>query len=337
MVPASALARTVTTVLLAAAFAHANAQLLVVNDNDNITYNTDTLLHDLTAAGFAYDVYDIPTAGAPPTSALMDGYDQVIWYCSTDGLDLGFWNATAQIDIIDRILAGKRMWIIGADVLFAQYGTAPITFTSGDFLFDFMGIASYDVQSYGDDDNTGCPGLVVTPEAEGSFAPALNWIFPTAWWVDGVTPTPDATAIYTMGPEPYVLDGAISMLHFDPPGSNVMSTLFDPALIGTFEARVDFLLESLGYAGYAGMPERAQSFGPRLSPNPVLDRVELRSVEIIHGVTVTNARGVVVLQLAPAPAGRSVMLDLATLPSGAYVATVTDPLGQRSSVVLVKE
>lgn len=184
--------------------ATANAQVLVVNDNDNITYNSDTLLNDLTEAGIIYDVYDIPTTGTPPTGTLMDGYDQVIWYCSTDGVNLGFWDPATQTNLTDRILSGKKTWIIGQDLLFALYGAAPVSFMVGDFPADFMGIASYDVQSYGDDGNTGCPGMVVDPGVAGSFSPAFNWTFATSWWVDGVTPGTDATPIYAMGPAPYV-------------------------------------------------------------------------------------------------------------------------------------
>ena len=113
--------------------------------------------------------------------------------------------------------------------------------------------------------------------------------------------------------------------------------LFDPALIGTFEARLEFLQQSLAYAGSTGVAEHVPSFGLRLSQNPVLDRVELRSAEIIRVITLTDARGVAVWRLVPEASGRSAMLDLAALASGTYLATVTDPRGQHSSVVLVKQ
>ena len=65
--------------------------VLLVNDNDNITYNTDTLLNDLLAAGLNVTVWSIPDSGGMlPDLAAMTGYDQVIWYASTDGVDLGF-------------------------------------------------------------------------------------------------------------------------------------------------------------------------------------------------------------------------------------------------------
>ena len=49
MALAKAIARTSFSAVAATfLFATVNAQVLVVNDNDNITYNTDTLLNDLT-------------------------------------------------------------------------------------------------------------------------------------------------------------------------------------------------------------------------------------------------------------------------------------------------
>lgn len=321
------------------AFVKADAQVLVVNDNNNITYNTDTLLNDLTAAGIVYDVYDMAASGGiPPTAALMDGYDQVIWYCSTDGVDLGFWDPDAQVDIIYRILDGRKTWIIGQDLLYAGYGAAPLTFSIGDFPTDFMGIVSYDVQSYGDDGNVGCPGMVVDPGVSGNFSPGFGWVFPTLWWVDGVTPTTDVTAIYAMGPGPYTLEGAISMLHFHPAGMNVMSTLFDPALIGTFNARVTFLQETLDYMDlFAGVAlVDATLPGLQLSQNPVGDRVEVTCPEAITMIVVLDARGTTVLSRAFLN-DRKADLDLHGWGSGTYIVSVTTSSGRRIATVLMKE
>ncbi len=340
MAHAAATARIIYSTLAALIlFATANAQVLVVNDNENITYNTDTLLNDLTAAGITYDVFDMPTTGTPPDGTLMDSYDMVIWYCSTDGVDLGFWDPVAQTNLTDRILAGRKTWIIGQDLLYANYGVAPVSFTTGEFPLDFMGIASYDVQSYGDDGNAGCPAMVVAHGVAGSFSAGFNWIFSTAWWVDGVTPAADATPIYAMGPVPYVLEGAISMLHFHAPGTSVMSTFFDPALIGTFADRVTFLQETLAYidvvAGAAG--NTLQRPGLRLSQNPASDRVVLSSPERIQEATLLDARGMVVLRQGPIGTERTANLDLQGLTSGSYIVVVSGATGRRLAAVLVKE
>jgi hypothetical protein len=214
-----------------------------------------------------------------------------------------------------------------------------VTFTTGDFPADFMGISSYDVQSYGDDGNAGCPAMVVDPAVASSFSATFNWIFPTSWWVDGVTPGTDATPIYAMGPAPYVLEGAISMVHFHAPGTSVMSTFFDPALIGTFADRVTFLQETLAYmdmfAGVDGTP--LPSIGLQLSQNPATDRVVITSPERIQEVSLLDARGIVVLRQAPGGIERTVNLDLQELATGSYIAVVSGPTGRRLSAVVIKD
>ncbi len=279
---------------------------LVVNDNDYITYNTDTLLSDLTAAGIVFDLYDVAgSGGVPPDVATLNAYDDVIWYCSTDGVGLGFWDAAAQVSIADRILNGRRTWIIGQDLLYAEYGAAPIAFSTGDVPTDFMGVASYDVQSYGDDGNVGCPGMVVDPGVAGAFLPGFTWIFPTLWWVDGCTPTADADPIYAMGPAPYALEGAVSMIHFHPAGMNVMSTFFDPALIATYAERVAFLQQTLAYMASfpIGVEELPAPTSVQVRFDAFASALLLRNSDPLQSITILDAHGRTVQRSGPWPAG----------------------------------
>lgn len=279
---------------------------LVVNDNDYITYNTDTLLSDLTAAGIVFDLYDVAgSGGVPPDVATLNAYDDVIWYCSTDGVGLGFWDATAQVNIVDRILNGRRTWIIGQDLLYAEYGAAPISFGTGDMPTDFLGVASYDVQSYGDDGNVGCPGMVMDPGVAGAFLPGFTWIFPTLWWVDGCTPTADADPIYAMGPAPYALEGAVSMLHFHPVGMNVMSTFFDPALIATYMDRVTFLQQTLAYMATfsSGVEEHPGATSMRIHFDASGNALLLQNRVPFRSITILDAQGRAVQRAGALPAG----------------------------------
>lgn len=310
---------------------------LVVNDNDYITYNTDTLLNDLTAAGIAYDVYDVPgSGGVPPDVATLNAYDNVIWYCSTDGVDLGFWDATAQVNLTDRLLNGGSTWIIGQDLLYAEYGAAPVAFSTGDFPTDFMGVASYDVQSYGDDGNVGCPAMVVDPGAAGAFLPGFGWIFSTLWWVDGCTTTTDADPIYAMGPAPYVLEGAVSMIHFHPVGMNVMSTFFDPALIDTYENRVLFLQQTMAYLASSSSAVVALNTGPAIQAvfDPNGDALLLQAMEPLEAVEIMDLRGAVVARAGARPSGSYALpLDPA---AGLYTVRVTTEDGRRCSARFVR-
>ncbi|MEO8066544.1 MAG: hypothetical protein ABI599_02510 [Flavobacteriales bacterium] len=315
----------------------ASAQVLFVNDNDNITYNTDTILNDLVATGLAFDTYDIPDMGAPPDGSVLGNYATVIWYCSGDGADLGLWDPTAQAALVDLVLAGKTLWLIGTDALYAQYGSAPVTFTSGDFALDALGIASYDVQSYGDDGGLGCPQMDVAPGVAGQFAATLLWSFSTFWWADGCTPTLDAEAVYIMGPSSYALFGAQSMIHFHPSGTNVMSTFFDPTLIDTYANRVLFLDQTIAYLGIGTGIAPIADQRPVLVVMPAVNGgLAVTSREPLRDVDVRSASGQC-LHYEGGMDRRHVELDLYDLASGVFIISATTTRGSRMSAKWIKE
>lgn len=234
----------ILAVLGSTAFAQS---ILFVNDNDNVTYNTDTLVNDLEDAGFTFDQYSIPLAATSPDSATLAGYDLVIWYASTDGVNLGFWkdgSLDANTDLLAYVESGKKLWIIGQDLLYSMYGSAPDLMVANEFVYDYMGVDYYANQSYADDNGAGCPAVYADTTA---FADSLQWIFATNWYMDGVTARSGAESLYKMGPASYALKDYTSMLYFGTDSTQVMSTFFDPALIGTYEARTLFMQQSVNY------------------------------------------------------------------------------------------
>lgn len=302
-----------------------------MNDNDYITYNTDTIINDLTAAGLSFDVWSIPdSGGAYPTTAFMDTYDHVIWYASTDGVGLGFWDSGAQAELIDRLFTGKHLWVIGQDLLYAQYGSAPVTFVNGDFAYDFLGVISYDVQSYADDGALGCSAVYADAGVQGAFADSLAWIFPTNWYMDGVSMAPMSAPIYAMGPTSYALDGAVSMFHFAPSGFSIMNTFFDPALIGTFEDRVAFLSQTIQYMDGGMSVEALPGVVPlQIAGTPTDDLVTITSDVPFQRVQALDAQGRIVLDLATTAAFQFT-LDLSSLHAGAYSVRSIGAKGMRT-------
>lgn len=281
--------------------------ILFVDDNNNITDNTDTVLVALQGTNYStFDYYNVADSSANPSLALLSNYDLVIWYASTDGVGLGFWanGTTGDTDLKNYLIAGGRAWIIGSDLLYAGGYSTPTSFTSGEFASDFMGLASYNVQSYGDDGGLGAPLVNTTGTAPTAFPQVLDWVFSTVWWIDGVTMVPGASDMYMMGPNSYVLGGQISMAHFKDIETNVMSTFFDPALIATTNLRMDFIEETIFYLlnfnlGFEKMDENAFS----LYPNPAADILNIISKsstssnysiknglgqEVAHGLVSTN-------------------------------------------------
>lgn len=255
--------------------------ILLVDDNDYILENSDTLIMNLTQTSYSsFDVWNVVSYGATPSSTDLANYDLVIWYASTDGAGLGFWNAGAGGDseLIAYLVDGGRAWIIGSDVLYAGGYSAPQTFGAGDFAYDFMGLTSYDAQSYGDDGNMGVEEMYITPGAPNYFSDTLRWIFPTFWWADGVLSRPGTHEIYTMGPAGYPLYMSVSMTHYRDANTNVMSTFFDPALIDTPQNRVDFLESSIFYLLNfdLGIDQNA-AVTLSAHPNPATDHVNVTS------------------------------------------------------------
>ncbi len=227
--------------VVALILSHGNTKaqnVLFVNDNNYITYNTDTVLNALTGTGIEYDIFNASDSMRSPTAAEMAPYLAVIWYCSTDGANGYLWNGTDSdnAELIVYLENGGRVMVIGTDFLYDRYGSPGDVFSAGSFPYDYLGIASYDVQSYGDDGGVGVPQLLPVTSLP---LPIVNWIFPTAWWVDGVTPANMASSLYKMGPDTYTLagkDAAIVNEWF-----HCVSLFFDPAIMDSYANRVQLL------------------------------------------------------------------------------------------------
>jgi len=141
--------------------------ILVVDDDNRYDHQT-YLYASLDSCGVAYSVLDCGDASGEVTTVPNLGdlspYDLVIWFCGddgSDGTDLAFWggNDGDNQAVIDYLLGGGDLWVIGMEVLFDRYGAAPDTFQAGDFAYDYMALSSYDVQSYDDDNFQGVPQL----------------------------------------------------------------------------------------------------------------------------------------------------------------------------------
>lgn len=148
----------VVVLLLTGNALRAQTSVLFVNDNNYLTYNTDTVLNDLHHTSYTFDEYSIPLSGSSPDSATLAGYDMVVWYASGDGVGLGFWrdgSLDANTDLLAYVQSGKKLWVIGQDLLYAMYGSAPDLMVANEFTYDYMGIDSYAHQSYADDNSAG--------------------------------------------------------------------------------------------------------------------------------------------------------------------------------------
>ncbi len=297
--------------------------ILLVNDNDFILENTDSITDALDLSSYDnYVLWSIPdSAGEYPTSSFMSTFDLVIWYCSADGTGLLLWDGatTGNGDLVTYILDGHPLWVIGSDILYEQYSAAPDAFTIGDFTYDFLGIANYNVQSYGDDGNLGVPQLDSMTGVPSYFPDSIAWTFSTYWWVDGVTGRSGTFPMYEMGPSSYILAGEVSMLHNTLDGVNVMTTLFDPALMNNQLNRIEFIEAGITYLLPADLSTGLEELALfQIFPNPTNGIVTLKNIPAnAEKITVTDMQGKIVHHVLTANLDIE-SLDLSNLKSGVY-------------------
>jgi hypothetical protein len=113
-----------------------------------------------------------------PQAADYAGKDAVIWFTGDDSNNLAFWNIADQdnTELINYLnTQGKKLIVIGIDFLYDRYGTAPDSFAVGDFVYDKLGIQSYDGQSWANDGNTGVSELNLASGNTMTTLTKLSW------------------------------------------------------------------------------------------------------------------------------------------------------------------
>lgn len=312
------------TLILTLSAHEAMAQkVLFVNDNDDVISNNDTLINSLKRSKYKnFDHYNIAdSAGIVPTAMLMNKYDVVIWYTSTDGVGLRFWKDTSAINPNIKVFvdAGKSLWIIGQDLLYDAYGKAPIAFKSGEFTHDYMGILAYENQSYTDDGSLGVAQLDRSAVSSNTFPTKLQWIFSTLWYVDGCTLRNGVESIYKMGPSTYSLAGYDAMFYSKLQNKKVMTSLFDPSLINAPSSRVSFLNAGLDYLL---LMANVREFGlpaVEVYPNPSQASAQMRGdFNLGDEVLIFNAFGQNVKTMKITRNANEVALDSKGFTNGQY-------------------
>ncbi len=290
----------------------------------------------LTAAGIEYDIFSTRDSLRSPSAAEMFSYPLVIWYCSTDGVGTYLWNAndTDNTELLTYLENGGKLWLMGSDFMYDRYGSAPDVFVPGDFPYDFLGIVAYNAQSYGDDGGLGVSELdPISLPMMGFELDTIHWIYPTAWWVDGCTPTSDAVSFYEMGPATYPLQGLSAAVYrnYEQFSSDRELTLFfDPALMDSFQSRVHLFLWA--YSSFFLLPPGFGELGKSevkliQSENPATNIIRCKAPEIMTGnkvsVGIFDLNGKLVLNQQPENSS-NFSIDVSILKSGVYLICVSD-------------
>jgi hypothetical protein len=231
----------------------ADFEILLVNDNN---FGTDRYLKldtTLSNLGYAFDIYNTIVTSNFPDAITLSYYDLVIWYTGNDGVDLYLWdvsdtnNYKFNAPLIDYIESGGYVWLQGLDFFFDIFGTAPDYFTEGQFIYDFMGVASYYAQSYVDDGQMGVLQLdVVAGNPICSITP-VQWIYTTMWYVDALELSPGAQGIYTLGPAGYVFDSYYAGVYNIHENARIFTLSFETARINTQENTDELFYQVIEY------------------------------------------------------------------------------------------
>ena len=213
-------------------FAQGNMSILFVDDSDDTFDNAETFANAIASLGYAYEFHDAVAMGSPVVQD-MELFDLVVWYTGSDGTDLQLWsgNETDNEDIVGYLEGGGALWLVGLDFLFDRYGTPPAQFDEDDFVSDFLGISSYEVQSYGNDGELGVSFLNPSLQSPIVGNTTIDFIFETLWWVDGVTLLDNAEPVYEMGGNDYPLEGQVCGLYYQHTSTSALTYLFDISLV----------------------------------------------------------------------------------------------------------
>ncbi|MEA3444091.1 MAG: Ig-like domain-containing protein, partial [Bacteroidota bacterium] len=229
----------------------AQMSILLVDDNGYDPSRVVKIQTALTNNSVSYTNYGTVAQGGSPTYAYMSGFDLVIWYTGNDGAGLSFWNGNDSDNqhIKDYIDNGGMFWLQGLDFLYDRYGGAPDSFSTGDFVYDYLGIEVYQAQSHVDDGvySDGVPQLdVVSGNPIFTYTPML-WSYSTLYYADALVPSPSADSIYRMGPTGYDFDTCYNSIYIEKGTGKVLSIAAETARINTQTNTDTYIGQGLTY------------------------------------------------------------------------------------------
>ena len=259
---------------------YSQQKVLFVDDSGDEFQNSQYLASTLDSLGYEYYYYDAYGLGQSPVAEEMLEFDVVIWHASVWGAGLHLWNKDDNInpEIVAYLDNPKaKLWLIGNDFMYDKYGTPVDTFVNGDFVYDYLGIAQYTVQSYEDDNKTGMPSA--KPVVDNPIdLETLTWSVGNLWHADGYELAENALPVYEMSGENYILDHKITgLINVTPAASHVLTYGFDLSLADNLDMMKQNVAAVLNwFGGLAGQKQTAKlNADIILSPNPLTSELNI--------------------------------------------------------------
>lgn len=206
---------------------------LFVNDNKVSEQNTETIYQILEQYLGTLAYFDaIDSARSPKLSDMAD-YNLVIWYCGADEDDLYFWNGNHQDNpyLAEYLDNGGSLWVMGSGFLNSRYIKPPRNFEGGTFLFDYLGVNKWSVESYTSDNGQGAPELVISSgnPVHTLTLDIIKWENPPERFIDGCDLVEGCSAAYIFGPNTYDLYGEKPAFYYPHKKFDNITFAFDPA------------------------------------------------------------------------------------------------------------
>ncbi len=147
---------------------------ILLVDDDNRYNNSDIVETAIETLGIPYRTFDCGNSSGMATNLPTNANDfagkkLVIWFTGDDSNNLAFWNvADSDNEELKTYLNsnGAQLFVVGNSWMYDRYGKAPDTFATSDFVYDYLGISSYNVQSWADD---GSKGLVQLDKVDATL------------------------------------------------------------------------------------------------------------------------------------------------------------------------
>jgi len=268
--------------LFSLGFFEMNAQfdVLFVDDTDDTFNNAETLHAAIESVGYPATYYNAADSAVGPSDLYMSNFDLVVWHTSTDGNSLLLWNGLDEdnASLEAYLNNGGRLWLTGNDFLFDRYEFSPVIFQEGDFVYDYLGVSSFDVESYNSDGEMGVPLMVPDENSVITGLNNLTWLFATLWYGDGISLVDGASPIYRMGDDNYVLADTISAAYYDNGTSQALTYFFDIALVNNFDMLKASVLPVMTFFDAMLVSQEdieASAFNVKIYPNPAQDFLNL--------------------------------------------------------------
>ena len=301
--------------LFAVTFANAQIKVALVNDDNVSSIEADSVYNALVTGGFTANQFNVNNDTLLYSD--ISSYDMVIWYLGNDRVGINLWDTvttpgtTTFYPALQQYYdnADGAIWIDGLDVILPllvqtngnsthDYDavTRPVTFNSGDIIYDVLGVASWDYESHTDDASDGVPQLDKTSQNTITTLDPIQWKWSSLWRGDGWTPVSGAVSLYEMGPGSYAGAGYTSFHKYVNNGVTLYFSSIRLSVLGNgssvVQANIDDLVADIVNDAVGGSSVNEISANNiKIYPNPAVNST------IINLSKVNNASEIIIVDI----------------------------------------